>query len=50
MICAYLQGETLLTYTVDYSTMEFAFIEDDLRGKTEEEIAQDIALSRKSLL
>ena len=50
MICAYLQENKLLTYTIDYATMEFAFIEDDLTGKTDEEIAEEVALSRKSLL
>ena len=50
MICAYLQDNKLLTYTIDYATMEFAFIEDDLTGKTDEEIAEEVALSRKSLL
>lgn len=50
MICAYLLGDKLLTYTVDYETMDIAFIEDDLSDKSKEEIAHEIAASRKSLL
>ena len=50
MIHTYLFNNKLLTYTIDYATMEFAFIEDDLTGKTDEEIAEEVALSRKSLL
>jgi hypothetical protein len=50
MVLVYIINNQLLTYKFNCSTHEYECIVDDIAGKNSEEVAQEIALSRRSMV